>query len=45
MGFVVTDKATLGKLKAGDRVEFTMRSAPDKDGDYVIDSISPMRPK
>jgi Cu(I)/Ag(I) efflux system membrane fusion protein len=45
MGFVVTDKAALGKLKAGDRVEFTMRNEPNTEGDYVIDGISPATSK
>jgi Cu(I)/Ag(I) efflux system membrane fusion protein len=41
MGFVVTDKAALAKVKPGETVEFTMRAEPDKNGDYVIESISP----
>ena len=40
MGFVVQDKGQLGKLKAGDTVEFRLRGQPDKDGDYVIERIA-----
>jgi Cu(I)/Ag(I) efflux system membrane fusion protein len=45
MGFVVSNKSALGNVKHGDQVEFTVRTEPNKDGDYVIDSISPMRSK
>jgi Cu(I)/Ag(I) efflux system membrane fusion protein len=45
MGFAVTDKAVLAKVKPGETVEFTVRGEPDQNGDYVIDSISPARPK
>jgi Cu/Ag efflux protein CusF len=45
MGFAVTDKAAVAKLKPGDHVEFTVRKEPNKDGDYVIDSISPVSSK
>jgi Cu(I)/Ag(I) efflux system membrane fusion protein len=41
MGFVVEDKSQLGKLKAGDTVEFRLRGQPDKDGSYVIERIAP----
>jgi Cu(I)/Ag(I) efflux system membrane fusion protein len=43
MGFVVTDKNALAKLKPGDAVEFSVLAEPDKSGDYVIDRISPVR--
>ena len=45
MGFAVSDKTALPKIKPGDSIEFTVRSEPDKNGDYVIDSISPARLK
>jgi len=45
MGFAVSDKAALAKVKPGDQVEFTVRKEPNKDGDYVIDSISPASAK
>jgi Cu(I)/Ag(I) efflux system membrane fusion protein len=45
MGFAAADKAALARIKPGDAVEFTVRAEPDKNGDYVIDSISPARPK
>ena len=41
MGFAVTDRNALAKVKAGDTVEFALRAEPDKNGDYVIDSIAP----
>jgi membrane fusion protein, copper/silver efflux system len=40
MGFAVADRAALANVKPGDPVEFTVRGEPDKNGDYVIDSIS-----
>ncbi|HYC48240.1 MAG TPA: efflux RND transporter periplasmic adaptor subunit [Burkholderiales bacterium] len=45
MGFVVSDRGVLAKVKPGDTVEFTMRGEPDTSGDYVIDSIAAARPK
>jgi Cu(I)/Ag(I) efflux system membrane fusion protein len=41
MEFVVADRAALTRLRAGDAVEFEVRAAPDKDGDYVIERIAP----
>jgi Cu/Ag efflux protein CusF len=41
MGFLVEDKSQLGKLNAGDTVEFRLRGQPDKDGSYVIERIAP----
>jgi Cu(I)/Ag(I) efflux system membrane fusion protein len=41
MGFRVADRRLLEGLKPGDAVEFEMRGAPDKDGDYVIERIAP----
>jgi Cu(I)/Ag(I) efflux system membrane fusion protein len=45
MGFAVSDKTALGKLKPGDKVEFTVRNEPNSEGEYVIESISGARPK
>ena len=42
MGFLVRDKAQLGGLKPGDRVEFELRGEPDKEGDYVIEQLRRM---
>lgn len=39
MGFQVADKRQLEGLKSGDAVEFELRGAPNKDGDYVIERI------
>ena len=39
MGFTVADRKQLEGLKPGDAVEFEMRGEPDKDGNYVIQSI------
>jgi len=39
MEFAVEDKAALADLKPGDSVEFEMRAAPDKAGDYVLRSL------
>jgi Cu(I)/Ag(I) efflux system membrane fusion protein len=39
MGFALRDKAQLGGLKPGDRVEFELRGKPDKEGDYVIEQL------
>jgi len=40
MGFAVENKAQLSGLKQGDAVEFELRAAPDKDGNYVIERIA-----
>jgi membrane fusion protein, copper/silver efflux system len=45
MGFAVIDKNGLAKVKPGDTVEFTVRGEPDKNGDYVVESLSPARAK
>ncbi len=45
MGFAVTDKNALSGLKPGDAVDFTVRGEPDKNGDYVIESLSKARRK
>jgi Cu(I)/Ag(I) efflux system membrane fusion protein len=45
MGFAVTDKSQLARLKKGDAVEFELRGEPSKDGDYVIEKIAPARSK
>ncbi|MGH8639160.1 MAG: efflux RND transporter periplasmic adaptor subunit, partial [Burkholderiales bacterium] len=39
MGFAVEDKSQLSGLKPGDAVEFELRAAPDKDGNYVVTRI------
>jgi membrane fusion protein, copper/silver efflux system len=41
MGFLVEDKAQLGRVKKGDSVEFELRGQADKDGNYVITRIGP----
>ena len=43
MGFLVDDAASLANLKKGDRVEFELRGQPNKDGDYVITRIAPVK--
>jgi Cu(I)/Ag(I) efflux system membrane fusion protein len=40
MGFAVADRGALAALKPGDTVDFTVRANPDKNGDYVIESLS-----
>ena len=45
MGFLVADKAALARVSPGQTVEFSVRSAPDANGDYVIDSIAPVGSK
>jgi Cu(I)/Ag(I) efflux system membrane fusion protein len=45
MGFAVTDKGALARLKKGDAVEFELRGEPDKNGDYVIEKIAPVGSK
>ncbi|HEX2831216.1 MAG TPA: efflux RND transporter periplasmic adaptor subunit [Burkholderiales bacterium] len=40
MGFAVADRGALDTLKPGDTVDFTVRANPDKNGDYVIESLS-----
>jgi Cu(I)/Ag(I) efflux system membrane fusion protein len=42
MGFHVRDKAQLGGVKPGDRVEFELRGEPGKEGDYVIEHLRRM---
>ena len=39
MSFVVKDKSQLAGIREGDTVEFEMQGQPDKDGDYVIESL------
>ncbi len=39
MEFVVKDKSQLAGIREGDTVEFEMQGQPDKDGDYVIESL------
>ncbi len=39
MGFSVPDKKLLAGVKKGDTVEFEMRGVPNKDGDFVIESL------
>jgi Cu(I)/Ag(I) efflux system membrane fusion protein len=41
MGFAVVDKGGLARLKKGDAVAFELRGEPDKNGDYIIEKISP----
>jgi Cu(I)/Ag(I) efflux system membrane fusion protein len=45
MGFAVSDRNALAKVKPGDSVDFTVRAEPDRNGDYVIDSLAPAVPK
>ena len=39
MGFQVADPKSLAGLAKGDTVEFEMRAAPDKDGNYTIERL------
>ena len=39
MEFALRDKALLGGLKAGDRIEFELRGEPDKEGNHVIEGL------
>jgi Cu(I)/Ag(I) efflux system membrane fusion protein len=39
MGFKVADPARLRGLAKGDVIEFGMRGEPDKEGDYVIETL------
>jgi Cu(I)/Ag(I) efflux system membrane fusion protein len=39
MEFRVEDKARLGEIKPGEKIEFEMRGEPDAGGDYVITRI------
>ena len=41
MGFRVDDKTLLQGLKPGDKINFELRSEPDKDGNYIITRIQP----
>jgi Cu(I)/Ag(I) efflux system membrane fusion protein len=41
MGFAVSDRAALARLKKGDQVEFEVRGKPNPEGDYVIEKIAP----
>lgn len=41
MEFPVADKGQLARAKKGDAVEFELRGEPDKNGDYVIEKITP----
>ena len=41
MGFAVESKKILEGLKKGDAVEFEMRGLPNKDGDFVIERVTP----
>jgi Cu/Ag efflux protein CusF len=42
MGFAV-EGTGLAHLKKGDRIEFELRGQPNKDGDYVITRIAPVK--
>jgi Cu(I)/Ag(I) efflux system membrane fusion protein len=41
MGFAVREKSELARLKKGDTVEFEVRGDADKEGNYVIERITP----
>jgi Cu(I)/Ag(I) efflux system membrane fusion protein len=41
MEFPVADKGQLARAKKGDVVEFELRGEPDKDGEYVIENMTP----
>ena len=41
MGFAVKEKGELARLKKGDTVEFELRGEADKEGNYVIERITP----
>jgi membrane fusion protein, copper/silver efflux system len=41
MGFVVSDKAALARIRKGDTVEFELNGKPNAQGDYVIARIAP----
>ena len=43
MGFAVADRKQLAALKAGDVVEFDLRSQPNAEGYYVIEKIAPAK--
>jgi len=43
MGFAVEHVGEIAKLKKGDKVEFELRGEPNKDGDYVVTRIAPMK--
>jgi len=43
MGFAVDHVGELANVKQGDRVEFELRGEPNKDGDYVVTRIVPMK--
>jgi Cu(I)/Ag(I) efflux system membrane fusion protein len=39
MGFQVVDRKLLEGLKKGDLVEFEMRGVPNKDGDFIVETV------
>jgi len=41
MGFVVPDSKAMAGLKIGDAIEFQVQGEADKDGNYVIERITP----
>jgi Cu/Ag efflux protein CusF len=41
MGFYAEDKAQLGKLKEGDKVDFDVYPKPNKEGDFILQRIVP----
>jgi len=43
MGFVAGGPGVFAGLRKGDRVEFEFRGEPNKDGDYVITRIAPVK--
>jgi len=45
MEFPVADKSLLAGVKKDDSVEFELRGAPDKNGEYVIEKIAPRKGK
>ena len=45
MGFYAEDKAQVGAIKEGDRVEFEVYPLPNKEGDFVLRRIAPKAAK
>jgi Cu(I)/Ag(I) efflux system membrane fusion protein len=43
MAFGVDHAGELASIRKGDRVEFEFRGKPNRDGDYIVTRITPMK--
>ena len=39
MDFLIEDRAALGAVKKGERIEFELKAQPNAQGDYLIEKL------